>query len=194
MRSGYPRTFSIYDQADAQRLAGYVVRDLGSTPSASRRGPRTGRSACGRTSSSRPRWRSREAANIFERKHADIYTDYQARLLKAGAMDFDDLLMNTVLLFRQHPEVLAHYQQRFKYVLIDEYQDTNTAQNEIALQLAAGHQQITIVGDGDQCLPPGTMITHARRRRCRSSRSRSATWCSARATRDAREGHGHACS
>jgi DNA helicase-2/ATP-dependent DNA helicase PcrA len=65
-------------------------------------------------------------------------------------MDFDDLLMNTVLLFRRHPDVLAHYQQRFKYVLIDEYQDTNTAQNEIALQLASGHQQITIVGDGDQ--------------------------------------------
>ena len=65
-------------------------------------------------------------------------------------MDFDDLLMNTVLLFRQHPEVLAHYQQRFRHVLIDEYQDTNTAQNEIALQLAAVHEEITIVGDGDQ--------------------------------------------
>ena len=79
-----------------------------------------------------------------------IYVEYQARLLKAGAMDFDDLLMNTVLLFRQHPEVLAHYQQRFRHVLIDEYQDTNTAQNEIALQLAAVHEEITIVGDGDQ--------------------------------------------
>jgi DNA helicase-2/ATP-dependent DNA helicase PcrA len=87
-----------------------------------------------------------------------VYADYQARLHKAGAMDFDDLLMKTVELFRHHPEVLAYYQQRFKYVLIDEYQDTNTAQNELALALAEGHQQITIVGDGDQCLPPGTMI------------------------------------
>ena len=73
------------------------------------------------------------AGNIFERKHADIYVDYQARLLKAGAMDFDDLLMKTVELFHEHPDVLAHYQQRFQHVLIDEYQDTNMAQNEIAL-------------------------------------------------------------
>ncbi|HEY5422845.1 MAG TPA: 3'-5' exonuclease, partial [Ilumatobacteraceae bacterium] len=87
---------------------------------------------------------------IFERKHADIYVDYQARLLKAGAMDFDDLLMKTVELFRTEPDVLAHYQQRFQHILIDEYQDTNMAQNEIALALAANHQQITIVGDHDQ--------------------------------------------
>jgi superfamily I DNA/RNA helicase len=155
---GYPRTFSIYDQADAQRLAGYVVRDLGLD--AKRFPPRAahGQISLWKNELVTPEMAVERASNIFERKHADIYTDYQVRLLKAGAMDFDDLLMNTVLLFRRHPEVLAHYQQRFKYVLIDEYQDTNTAQNEIALQLAAGHQQITIVGDGDQCLPPGTMI------------------------------------
>ena len=154
-----PAHFSIYDQADAQRLAGYVVRDLGLD---AKRFPPRGRARPDQPVEERAhhpaRWRVERAANIFERKHADIYADYQARLLKAGAMDFDDLLMNTVMLFRQHPDVLAHYQQRFKHVLIDEYQDTNTAQNEIALQLAAGHEQITIVGDGDQCLPPGTMI------------------------------------
>ena len=155
---GYPRQFSIYDQADAQRLAGYVVRDLGLD--AKRFPPRAahGQISLWKNELVTPPEAVAKAANIFDRKHADIYTEYQARLLKAGAMDFDDLLMNTVLLFRQHPDVLAHYQQRFKYVLIDEYQDTNTAQNEIALQLAAGHQQITIVGDGDQCLPPGTMV------------------------------------
>ena len=147
---GYPRTFSIYDQSDAQRLAGYVVRDLGLD---SKRFPP--RAAHGQVSLWKnelvtPEQAVARASNIFERKHADIYVEYQARLLKAGAMDFDDLLMNTVLLFRQHPEVLAHYQQRFRHVLIDEYQDTNTAQNEIALQLAAVHEEITIVGDGDQ--------------------------------------------
>ena len=155
---GYPRSFSIYDQADAQRLAGYVVRDLGLD--AKRFPPRAahGQISLWKNELIPPEVAVERAANIFERKHADIYTDYQARLLKAGAMDFDDLLMNTVLLFRRNPEVLAHYQQRFSHVLIDEYQDTNTAQNEIALQLAAGHEQITIVGDGDQCLPPGTLI------------------------------------
>lgn len=156
---GYPRTFSIYDQADAQRLAGYVVRDLGLD--AKRFPPRGahGQISLWKNELVTPAMALDRASNIFERKHAEIYQDYQARLMKAGAMDFDDLLMNVVMLFRQHPEVLAHYQQRFAHVLIDEYQDTNTAQNEIALQLAAGHENITIVGDGDQCLPPGTMIS-----------------------------------
>ena len=149
-RLGYPRTFSIYDQADAQRLAGYVVRDL--NLDAKRFPPRAahGQISLWKNELITPELAVERASNIFERKHADIYTDYQARLLKAGAMDFDDLLMKVVELFRSHPDVLAHYQQRFQHVLIDEYQDTNMAQNEIALALAAEHEQITIVGDHDQ--------------------------------------------
>jgi DNA helicase II / ATP-dependent DNA helicase PcrA len=147
---GYPRTFSIYDQSDAQRLTGYIVRDLGLD---SKRFPPRG--AHGQISLWKnelvtPLQAADRAADIFARKHADIYAEYQARLHKAGAMDFDDLLVNTVELLRRHPEVLAHYQQRFQYVLIDEYQDTNMAQNQIALMLAAQHRNITIVGDGDQ--------------------------------------------
>ncbi|MEY2402087.1 MAG: ATP-dependent helicase UvrD/PcrA [Ilumatobacteraceae bacterium] len=149
-RLGYPRTFSIYDQADAQRLTGYVVRDL--NLDAKRFPPRAahGQISLWKNELITPQQAVERAANIFERKHADIYTDYQARLLKAGAMDFDDLLMKAVELFRSHPDVLAHYQERFQHVLIDEYQDTNMAQNELALALAAGHEQITIVGDHDQ--------------------------------------------
>ncbi|MEY4175432.1 MAG: ATP-dependent helicase PcrA [Actinomycetota bacterium] len=147
---GYPRTFSIYDQSDAQRLAGYVVRDLGLD--AKRFPPKAahGQISLWKNELVTPEVAVERASNVFDRKHAEIYVEYQSRLQKAGAMDFDDLLMNTVLLFRRHPEVLAHYQQRFRQVLIDEFQDTNTAQNEIALQLAAQHHQITIVGDGDQ--------------------------------------------
>ncbi|MEY2445195.1 MAG: ATP-dependent helicase UvrD/PcrA, partial [Ilumatobacteraceae bacterium] len=149
-RLGYPRTFSIYDQSDAQRLTGYVVRDL--HLDAKRFPPRAahGQISLWKNELITPEQAVERATNIFERKHADIYVDYQARLLKAGAMDFDDLLMKTVQLFRAHPDVLAHYQQRFQHVLIDEYQDTNMAQNEIALSLAAQHGQITIVGDHDQ--------------------------------------------
>ncbi len=149
-RLGYPRTFSIYDQADSQRLTGYVVRDL--NLDSKRFPPRAahGQISLWKNELISPQQAVERAANIFERKHADIYTDYQARLLKAGAMDFDDLLMKTVELFRSEPDVLAHYQQRFQHVLIDEYQDTNMAQNEIALALAAEHGQITIVGDHDQ--------------------------------------------
>ncbi|MEI7546470.1 MAG: UvrD-helicase domain-containing protein, partial [Actinomycetota bacterium] len=155
---GYPRNFSIYDQADAQRLCGYVIRDLGLD--AKRFPPRAvhGQISLWKNELITPDQAKAKADNPFTRKHAEVYADYQARLHKAGAMDFDDLLMKTVQLFREHSEVLAHYQQRFRYVLIDEYQDTNTAQNEIALALSQGHQQITIVGDGDQCLPPGTLI------------------------------------
>ena len=88
-------------------------------------------------------------------------------------MDFDDLLTLTVALFHEHPDVLAHYQQRFQHMLVDEYQDTNRAQNEIVLLLAAGHRNVCVVGDSDQCLPPGTLVStpdgpvpiEARRRR-----------------------------
>ena len=147
---GYPRTFSIYDQADAQRLVGYVVRDLGLD--AKRFAPRAsqGQISLWKNELVSPEQAAASASNIFERKHADIYAEYQQRLRKAGAMDFDDLLVQTVQLFRQSPEVLSHYQRKFQHILIDEYQDTNMAQNEIALSLAAEHEQITIVGDGDQ--------------------------------------------
>jgi DNA helicase II / ATP-dependent DNA helicase PcrA len=147
---GYPRTFSIYDQADAQRLAGYVVRDLGLD---SKRFPPRGvhgQISLWKNELVTPADAVAKANDIFARKHADIYGEYQARLRKAGAMDFDDLLMKTVELFRHHPDVLASYQRRFRHVLIDEYQDTNMAQNELALALAAESGEITIVGDGDQ--------------------------------------------
>ena len=71
---------------------------------------------------------------------------------KAGAMDFDDLLGNTVQLFREHPDVLEHYQQRFQHVLVDEYQDTNPVQNELVLLLGAEHRNICVVGDSDQSI------------------------------------------
>ena len=74
-------------------------------------------------------------------------------------MDFDDLLMRTAQLFREHPDVLASWRHRFGHVLVDEYQDTNPVQNDLVLQLAEEHRQVTVVGDSDQCLPPGTMIS-----------------------------------
>ena len=73
-------------------------------------------------------------------------------------MDFDDLLVNTVALLREHPDVLEEYRRRFEHILVDEYQDTNQAQNTIVLLLAGGHGNVTVVGDTDQCLPAGTPI------------------------------------
>ena len=147
---GYPSSFTIYDQADSARLVGYVIRDLGLDP---KKFPP--RSVQGSISSVKNEGvgveeYSDRAQVIFERKIAEVYREYQARLERAGAMDFDDLLSVTVRLFREQPEVLEHYQHRFKHVLVDEYQDTNRVQNELVLMLGDAHHSVFVVGDGDQ--------------------------------------------
>jgi DNA helicase-2/ATP-dependent DNA helicase PcrA len=149
---GYPRQFSIYDQADATRLTGYVIRDLGlDTKRFTPRGVQ-GTISLWKNELIDPPTAAARAQHIFDRKHAEVYAEYQRRLHAAGAMDFDDLLVNTVVLFRQHPHVLEAYRERFQHVLVDEYQDTNVAQNELVLQLAGGHGNVTVVGDGDQSI------------------------------------------
>ncbi len=157
-RLGYPRQFSIYDEADATRLTGYVIRDL--ALDAKRFPPRAVHAVVSRWKNELvdPDAAAAQAEHPLARKHADVYREYQARLVKAGAMDFDDLLVNTVKLLREHPDVLEAYRERFEHILVDEYQDTNQAQNEIVLLLAGGHQNVTVVGDTDQCLTAGTMI------------------------------------
>jgi DNA helicase II / ATP-dependent DNA helicase PcrA len=149
---GYPRTFSIYDQADAQRLTGYVIRDLGLD--SKRFTPRGVHGIISRWKNELvdPAKAAALAANIFDRKHAEVYAEYQLRLQRAGAMDFDDLLVKTVELFRLHPDVLQSYRDRFKHVLIDEYQDTNQAQNELAVLLASESGELTAVGDESQSI------------------------------------------
>jgi DNA helicase-2/ATP-dependent DNA helicase PcrA len=151
-RLGFPKQFTIYDQADAVRLTGYVIRDLSLDPK--RFPPRTVHatiSAAKNDGLSAATYAER-AQVIYERKIADVYTEYQARLLKAGAMDFDDLLGNAVLLLQRCPDLLEHYQRRFKHVMVDEYQDTNTVQNELVLLLAKAHHNVCVVGDGDQSI------------------------------------------
>ncbi|MEM9519572.1 MAG: UvrD-helicase domain-containing protein [Actinomycetota bacterium] len=158
-RLGFPGRFSIYDQADAVRLAGYVIRDLNLDPK--RFPPRSvhGTISMAKNENIGPEQYAAEAEQIFQRKIGDVYAEYQKRLLQAGAMDFDDLLMRTAQLFREHPDVLDGWRRRFGHVLVDEYQDTNPVQNDLVLQLAEEHRQVTVVGDSDQCLPPGTMIS-----------------------------------
>jgi len=149
---GYPRTFSIYDQADADRLTGYVVRDLGLD--AKRFAPRAvhGIISLWKNELITPDEAAARATDIFARKQAEVYREYQLRLQRAGAMDFDDLLMKTVELLRGHPDVLRLYRERFRHILIDEYQDTNVAQNALAVILASDSGEITAVGDHDQSI------------------------------------------
>jgi DNA helicase II / ATP-dependent DNA helicase PcrA len=151
-RLGYPRSFTIYDQADSQRLIGYCVRDL--HLDTKRFAPRSVQAAISlwKNELVDPDRAAELADNIFVRKHAEIYADYQTRLRRAGAMDFDDLLMQAVQLLRRHPEVLTHYQQRFEHILVDEYQDTNQAQNELVVMLGRAHRNVCVVGDTDQSI------------------------------------------
>ena len=157
-RLGFPSRFSIYDQADAVRLVGYVIRDLNLDPK--RFPPRSVHAAISAAKNDNigAIAYAENVQQIYERKIADVYFEYQKRLLTAGAMDFDDLLQRTVELFRTHPDVLDSWRRRFGHVLVDEYQDTNPVQNDLVLMLAEEHRQVTVVGDSDQCLPTGTMV------------------------------------
>ena len=156
---GFPRQFTIYDQADAVRLTGYVIRDLGlDTKRFPPRSVHATISAAKNDGIDVEQYAQR-AGNLFERKIADVFREYQDRLRRAGSMDFDDLLTQALRLLREHPPVLEHYQRRFKHILVDEYQDTNRVQNELVLLLAADHRNVCVVGDQDQCLPPETLVT-----------------------------------
>ena len=103
------------------------------------------------------------AVGPAERRISEVYTEYQRRLADASAVDFDDLLVLVVRLFREHPEALERYRKRFQHVLVDEFQDTNAAQWELVRLLTAEHRSVMVVGDLDQCLVAGTQVTMADR-------------------------------
>ncbi|MFN2545175.1 MAG: ATP-dependent helicase, partial [Actinomycetota bacterium] len=147
---GMPSTFSIYDEGDTTRLITMVLRDLNVDPK--RFPPRAMGSAIGRAKDHliAPEQALKDAGNFYEKTVAQVYADYERRKHAAGAMDFDDLISETVRLFRDHPTVLEHYQERFRFILIDEYQDTNRAQYHLVNMLAAKHRNLCVVGDADQ--------------------------------------------
>ncbi|MFZ0665267.1 MAG: UvrD-helicase domain-containing protein [Acidimicrobiales bacterium] len=151
-RLGYRRSFTIYDDADSRRLVEQVERDLGLDTK--RLPPRSVQGAISAAKSELLDFEAyRASAQTFiERRVADVYTEYQQRLHAASAMDFDDLLLVTVNLFDAFPDVLAAYRQRFRQVLVDEFQDTNRAQNELVLRLTSEHRNVTVVGDVDQSI------------------------------------------
>ena len=150
VRLGYKSSFTIYDDADSERLIGYCLRDL--DIDAKRFPPRSIKAAIGRAKDEMVDEEAfaARADNFFDKQVAEAYQAYQARLRHAQAMDFDDLILNVVHLFRLFPDVLAAYQDRFQHVMIDEFQDTNAAQFELAKLLAQRDRNITVVGDADQ--------------------------------------------
>ena len=149
-RLGYKGSFTIYDDADSRRLIEIICREL--DLDTKKLSPRSilGQISQAKSKQQGPEEYRASAATIFDRRIADVFDLYQRRMVAANAMDFDDLLLNTVLLFRQHPDILQHYRERFTHILIDEYQDTNSVQNALAVLLAGDHRNIVVVGDSDQ--------------------------------------------
>ena len=149
---GYRSQFSIYDDLDSRRLVEWCVRDLDLDPK--RFPPKSIRAAISNAKNELIDFESfqSQGTGIYHEKVSDVYRMYQQRLLEASAMDFDDLLMVTVELFGAFPQVLEHYQDRFRYILVDEYQDTNHAQYRLVQLLAARHRNLCVVGDSDQSI------------------------------------------
>ncbi|HTX01334.1 MAG TPA: UvrD-helicase domain-containing protein [Acidimicrobiales bacterium] len=151
-RAGFKPGFTIYDDSDSRRLVEHVTDDLG--VDAKRFPPRAVLAAISQAKSDLfdAAGYADRAYTIYERRIAEIYGEYERRLVTANAMDFDDLLSVTVRLLRDDTEVREHYQGRFLHVLVDEYQDTNHAQNEIVTLIGAKHRNVCVVGDTDQSI------------------------------------------
>jgi DNA helicase-2/ATP-dependent DNA helicase PcrA len=151
-RLGYRSAFSIYDEADSLRLITLCVRDLDMDPK--RFPPRQIKAAISNAKNELIDFETfqQNGSGFYHEKVADVYRLYQQRLVEASAVDFDDIIMLTVELFQAFPAVLEHYQRRFRYVLVDEYQDTNHAQYVLLKLLTAEHRNLCVVGDADQSI------------------------------------------
>ncbi|MCT3602552.1 DNA helicase PcrA [Lactobacillus acidophilus] len=148
----YDHNFSIADSAEQLTLVKHIEKDLNINPKMY--DPRGVLSAIsnGKNDLLDPDAFEASASSPFEKMTAKIYKEYQRRLHRDQIMDFDDLIMQTLVLFKKSPETLQYYQDKFRYILVDEYQDTNQAQYELCHSLAAKHKNICVVGDADQSI------------------------------------------
>ena len=155
---GFPSNFSIYDTEDSKRLIRSIIKEMDLDPKVYNQNYILNRISGAKTSLITPQvYNSNfEVTNADSMagkpKTGEIYNRYTNRLKKADAMDFDDLLFNTYILFRDFPDVLYKYQKRFKFLLVDEYQDTNRVQYMIVKSLAADNENICVVGDDAQSI------------------------------------------
>jgi len=155
---GYDRDYTIYDETDTRSILKNIVRELGLNDKDYKSSKIAHRISMAKNSLILPDAYSADRELIQRDQRAQvgethrIYALYQRRLQQANAMDFDDLLLNTYLLFYRFPEVLEHYRKRFAYILVDEYQDTNTAQFRIIRQLAPPEANLCVVGDDSQSI------------------------------------------
>lgn len=149
---GYTSSFSIYDTDDSLAVIRQIMTTRGISPQDYAPKAIRNRISAAKNGLINPGMYRSQAGSGLEERVALVYEDYELRLKANNAMDFDDLLVKTIELFRLHPEVLASYQDQFRYILIDEYQDTNRAQYMIVGMLAAKHRNISAVGDDAQSI------------------------------------------
>lgn len=150
---GYKSSFTIYDSSDQKMLVKECMKtvnindkDISEQEIINKIGKAKDRMQSARS------FKLENESNFRENKIADVYEIYQKKLKENNALDFDDLIFKTVELFKSNPEVLEFYQRKFKYIMVDEYQDTNGAQYELVKLLASKYKNICVVGDDDQCI------------------------------------------
>ncbi|MEX1192010.1 MAG: UvrD-helicase domain-containing protein [Brumimicrobium sp.] len=155
---GYPSNFTIYDTQDSRSLLRTIIKEFGLDDKVYKPNAVQGRISSAKNNLISPEAYEANVEIVGEDRMSRkpeifrIYKEYQRRCFKAGAMDFDDLLYQTNVLLRDFPDVLHYYQQKFKYVLVDEYQDTNYSQYLIVKKLAAVNENICVVGDDAQSI------------------------------------------
>jgi DNA helicase-2/ATP-dependent DNA helicase PcrA len=155
---GYKSSFTIYDSSDSKSLIRTILRELSLDDNIYKPGVIASRISSAKNNLvTSGMYAGDSSLQEYDRANrmpllADIYRTYASRCFKANAMDFDDLLLNTNILFRDFPDVLAKYQDKFSYVLVDEYQDTNYSQYLIVKKLAAAHHNLCVVGDDAQSI------------------------------------------
>ena len=148
----YKRNFVIYDASDSQVVIKECLKEMNLDPK--QYAPSAVQNAISNAKNQLmgPKAMERDADSFFQQKVAEIYKLYAKKLRTNNALDFDDLLMISVLLLEENEEVRVKYQNRFKYILVDEYQDTNGAQYQLTKILAAKHHNLCVVGDADQSI------------------------------------------
>lgn len=152
-RLGFDNNFTIYDSDDQKTLMKDICKRLQIDTKIYKE-----RAILGAISSAKDELVSPEEyalktmGDFNKKRYAEAYREYQSRLRSNNALDFDDLIVKTVELFQNCPDVLDYYQDRFRYIMVDEYQDTNTAQFKLISTLAAKHQNLCVVGDDDQSI------------------------------------------
>ena len=152
-RLGFDTSFSIYDTDDQKSVMKEVCKKLQIDTKVYRERMLLGAISHAKDELISPEQMRLDAgADWNQQKIAGVYAEYQAQLRKNNALDFDDLIMKTVELFRNCPDVLDYYQERFRYIMVDEYQDTNTAQFQLVSLLAAKYRNLCVVGDDDQSI------------------------------------------